>query len=133
MLIGDLMLISTLTKDLNNLPKLVTEFIPHVCNVTDLMDENPNLYNTDMRLWILWQQSGGMSKYFKVYPTAYANNKNIIDGYLSEARICMMNMLIQIDLFCIANKWDVDKLRYEGYQHLVDKITEVKANGGNII
>lgn len=128
------MFISELKKDLNGLPKLETKFIFHYSNVLDLMNENPNLYNTDMRLWILQQQFGGLSKYFKVYPTAYANNEEIVKAYKEgEARICMMNILIQLDLFCLSVGWDVDKLRYEGYQHLVDKIIEVKAKDGNII
>ena len=98
------------------------------------MDENPNLYNTDMRLWILQQQLGGLSKYFKVYPTAYANNKEIVKAYKEgEAKICMTNILIQLDLFCTSVGWNVDNLRYEGYQHLIDKIVEVKAKGGKII
>ena len=128
------MLISKVKKDLNNLSKLETKFILHELNVLDLMDENPNLYNTDMRLWILQQQLGGLSKYFKVYPTAYANNKEIVKAYKEgEAKICMTNILIQLDLFCTSVGWNVDNLRYEGYQHLIDKIVEVKAKEGKII
>ena len=111
-----------------------TTFVPHSSNVYRLMEENKNLYNTDMRMWILFQQAGCLSKYFKVYPAAYKDNETLVKGYRDgEARICMMNILIQIDLLCEALGWNVDRLRYEGYQHLVDKIAEVKAKGGEIV
>ena len=36
-------------------------------------------------------------------------------------------------MFCVSNNWDINVLRSEGYEHLLDKIKEVEAKGGKMI
>lgn len=98
--------------------------------ILDLFDKYPQLRNKDTRIDIMTYQFGEFTKYFKVYAKAY---RHLSSGYKAEARVCLSSLLIQIEMFCISNGWDINVLRNEGYEHLLDKIKEVEAKNGKFI
>lgn len=75
-------------------------------------------------------QFGEFVKFYKVYSKAYGY---LSDGYKAEARLSLANILIQLEMLCISEGLDIDTLRDEGYEHLLDKIEEVEAKGGKMI
>lgn len=98
--------------------------------ILKLLEKHPQFKDINTRIDIMIYQLGEFTKYFKVYAKAYGHlNK----GYESEARMCMASLLIQIDMFCVSKGWDIDRLRNEGYCHLLDKIKEVEAKNGEMI
>ena len=98
--------------------------------ILELFDKYPQLKNKDTRIDIMTYQFGEFTKFFKVYGKAYGH---LSDAYTAEARLCLANLLIQVELFCISQGWDINVLRDEGYEHLLDKIKEVEAKGGKMI
>uniref|UniRef100_A0A6M3X881 Uncharacterized protein n=1 Tax=viral metagenome TaxID=1070528 RepID=A0A6M3X881_9ZZZZ len=106
------------------------KLILQTLRIHQLFDKYPQLKDTNTRIDIMFYQLGEFEKYFKVYTKAY---KILSDGYTAEARLSLANLLIQIDLFCVSKGWDIDMLRDEGYEHLLDKIAEVEVKGGEII
>ena len=98
--------------------------------ILELFDKYPQLKDKNTRIDIMTYQFGEFTKYFKVYAKAYGH---LSDAYTAEARLCLANLLIQIELFCISQGWDINVLRNEGYEHLLDKIEEVEAKKGDVI
>ena len=98
--------------------------------ILDLFEKYPQLKDKDTRIDIMTYQFGEFVKFFKVYAKAYGH---LSDTYTAEARLALSNLLIQIELFCVSQGWDINVLRNEGYEHLLDKIKEVEAKGGEII
>lgn len=98
--------------------------------ILELFDKYPQLKDKNTRIDIMTYQFGEFTKYFKVYAKAYGH---LSDAYTAEARLCLANLLIQIELFCVSQGWDINVLRNEGYEHLLDKIEEVEAKGGKMI
>ena len=98
--------------------------------ILELFDKYPQLKDKNTRIDIMTYQFGEFTKYFKVYAKAYGH---LSDAYTAEARLCLTNLLIQIELFCVSQGWDINVLRNEGYEHLLDKIKEVEAKGGKMI
>jgi len=98
--------------------------------ILELFDKYPQFKNMNTRIDIMTYQFGEFVKYFKIYAKAYGH---LNDGYTAEARVCLASLLIQIEMFCIAKGWDINVLRNEGYEHLLDKIEEVEAKNGEMI
>ena len=98
--------------------------------ILELFDKYPQFKDMNTRIDIMTYQFGEFVKYFKIYSKAYGY---LSDGYTAEARLCLANLLIQIEMFCVTKGWDINVLRNEGYKHLLDKIEEVEAKGGEII
>lgn len=107
-----------------------TKLINQTVRILDLFNKYPALKNKSVRISIMVYQLGEFNKFYSIYAKAYSK---LSDAYKAESRLCMSNLLIQIELFCISNGWDVNVLRDEGYTHLVDKIKEVESKGGKII
>jgi len=110
-----------------------TNLITQSTRIRTLMDSFPNLRNIQTRINIISYQFGEFVKYMTIYAVAYEDIPEMKAGYEAEAKICMMNMLLQIDLLCVSLGWDANRLRDEGFQHLEDKIIEVNKKGGKII
>ena len=98
--------------------------------ILDLFEKYPQFKDKDTRIDVMTYQFGEFTKFFKVYAKAYGY---LSSAYTAEARLCLANLLIQIELFCVAHGWDINVLRNEGYEHLLDKIEEVETKGGKII
>lgn len=98
--------------------------------ILGLFKKYPQFKDKNTRIDIMFYQLGEFNKYFKVYAKAYGH---LSDGYTAEARLCLANLLIQIEMFCVSKGWDINVLRNEGYEHLLDKIEEVEAKGGKMI
>ena len=98
--------------------------------ILDLFKKYPQFKNKDTRIDIMTYQLGEFVKFFKIYAKAYGY---LSSAYEAEARLALSALLIQIELFCISQGWDINVLRNEGYEHLLDKIKEVEAKGGEMI
>lgn len=98
--------------------------------ILELFDKYPQFKDKDTRIDIMTCQFGEFVKFFKVYAKAYGY---LSSAYEAEARLALSALLIHIELFCVSHGWDINVLRDEGYEHLLDKIEEVEAKGGEII
>jgi len=98
--------------------------------ILDLFEKYPQFKDIGARIDVMTYEFGEFTKYFKVYAKAYGH---LSDGYTAEARVCLAAPLIQIEMFCVSKGWDINILRNEGYEHLLDKIEEVEAKGGKMI
>lgn len=117
--------------DLLAVKRLVDKFnFNQTVRIHDLFDKYPQFKDKDTRIDIITYQFGEFVKFFKVYSKAYGY---LSDEYKAEARLSLANLLIQLEMFCISEDLDIDTLRDEGYQHLLDKIEEVEAKGGKMI
>ena len=79
---------------------LAKKLIHQTVRILELFEKYPQLRNKDTRIDIMTYQFGEFTKYFKVYSKAY---KILSEGYTAEARLCLANLLIQIELFCVSN------------------------------
>ncbi|MGP8322433.1 MAG: hypothetical protein ACT6FG_00325 [Methanosarcinaceae archaeon] len=104
--------------------------ILQTCRILVLFKKYPQFEDINTRIDVMIYEFGEFTKYFKVYAKAYGH---LSAGYKAEARVCLAALLIQIEMFCISNDWDINVLRNEGYEHLLDKIEEVEAKGGKMI
>ena len=117
--------------DLLAVQRLVDKFnFNQTARIHKLFDKYPQFKDKDTRIDIITYQFGEFIKFYKVYSKAYGY---LSDGYKAESRLCLANLLIQLEMLCISNNWDVDTLRDEGYQHLLDKIEEVEAKNGKMV
>lgn len=99
--------------------------------VNNLMVKNPVFYNTATRLDIMVYQLGEAVKFLKIYAPVY---KGTLDaGYIAEGNLSLCNLMIQTELLCVANGWNLDEIRHVGYEHLLIKMKEVHEKGGKII
>ena len=98
--------------------------------ILELFDKYPQFKNKETRIDIMTYQFGEFIKFFKVYAKAYGY---LSRAYEAEARLALSALLIHIELFCVSHGWDINVLRNEGYEHLLDKIEEVEAKGGKMI
>lgn len=98
--------------------------------VLELFDKYPQFKNKDVRIDLMVSQLGEFVKFFKIYAKAYGY---LSSAYEAEARLSLSAVLIHIELFCVAHGWDINMLRNEGYEHLLDKIKEVEAKKGEMI
>jgi len=106
------------------------KLIHQTVRILELFEKYPQFRNKDTRIDVMTYEFGEFTKYFKVYAKEY---EVLSAGYIAETRICLAALLIQIELFCVSNGWDINTLRNEGYEHLIDKINEVEAKEGKII
>jgi len=106
------------------------KMIMQTTRMLELFKKHPQFKDINTRIDVMTYEFGEFTKYFKVYAKAYGH---LDDGYIAEATVCLAALLIQIEMFCVSKGWDVDTLRNEGYEHLIDKINEVEAKGGKMI
>ena len=117
--------------DLLKVQKLIDSFdFTQTVRIHELFGKYPQFKDKDTRIDIITYQFGEFVKFFKVYSKAYGY---LSAGYKAEARLSLANLLIQLEMLCISNGLDINVLRDEGYEHLLDKIEEVEAKGGKMI
>lgn len=98
--------------------------------IHELFDKYPQFKDKETRIDIITYQFGEFVKFYKVYSKAYGY---LSAGYKAEARLSLANILIQLEMLCISDGLNIDTLRDEGYEHLLDKIEEVEAKSGKMI
>jgi hypothetical protein len=117
--------------DLLKVQKLIDSFdFTQTVRIYELFGIYPQFKDKETRIDIITYQFGEFVKFYKVYSKAYGY---LSDGYKAEARLSLANILIQLEMLCISEGLDIDTLRDEGYEHLLDKIEEVEAKGGKMI
>ena len=120
-----------LIKACNLIDKTIDEYdYTPIAKINKLLTEYPQFKDISTRIDVMTYEFGEFTKYFKIYAKAYGH---LSDGYTAEARVCLAALLIQIEMFCVSYGWNMNELRAEGYEHLRDKIEEVKAKGGKMI